>query len=232
MAEKKEANKSKLGTLKDIIFVYTSVTYKNKQLNEEEKKPISDSADEFHAYEVKILLSGSRFEALKDQYGDNVKNFPHAKRVKPADCVERFGIELPTETMYLIKFSQNVLTGPAIPDPLTPGKTTRKDSRPITLWGVKGKVQDNLGNTIDGTTNIGHGSKGHLQFNPVESKHGIYMYPTLIVITELVAYEGGGGEIDEDALGLAELDEISEEDINTESELLEGEEEMAPEFGD
>ena len=221
---KPEAKKSKFGTLKDVIFVYTSTTWKNEQLNEEKKPPLSDSPDEFHAYEVKILLSASRFEDLKDEYGDSVKNFPHAKRVKPQECVERFKIDLPAENMYLIKFSQNVLTGKAIPDPLNPGKTTRKESRPIQLYGIRGKVQDRKGNTINEDTGIGHGTKGHFQFNPVESKHGTYMYPVAIIVSDLVERASGGGGIDDEAIDWEELEEVDPEELDTSCQLSDEEE--------
>ena len=229
MAEK-EAQKSKLGTIKDIIFVYTSTSWKSKQLNKEKKPPLSDSPDEFHAYEVKILITESRYNAeLKKVYGKNTKNFPHAKDVTREEAMERFDIADPGEDMLLIKFAQNVLTGKKMPDPDEEGKTTRKESRLIQQFGICGRLQDRNGVNITADTQIGNGSKGHLQFNPVDTEHGRYLYPTSIILTELVEYTGGGGAIDEEGIGFEELKEVDPETVDTECQLPEGVEEP-PEF--
>lgn len=228
MAEK-EAQKSKLGTVKDIIFVYTSTSYKNKQLNKENKPPLSDSPDEFHAYEVKILITESRYNnELKKVYGKATKNFPHAKDVTREDAMERFDIEDPGEDMLLIKFAQNVLTGKKVKDPDNEGKTTRKESRLIQQFGICGKLQDRNGVNITADTQIGNGTKGHLQFNPVDTDHGRYLYPTSIIITELVEYVGGGGAIDEEGIGFEELPEVNPDDVDTECTLED--EEEPPQF--
>ena len=227
MAEK-EAKESKLGTIKDIHFVYTSVTWKQKQLNKEKKPPKSDSEDEFHSYEVKILITLSRYNAeLKKVYGKPTKNFPNAKDVEREEAMERFGIEDPGEDMLLIKFAQAVLTGKDIPDPNRAGKTTRKASKPINQFGICGRLQDRNGISITADTQIGNGSKGHLQFKPVDSGHGLYLYPTAIIITELVEYESGGN-IDVEAIGFEELPEV---DASLEVECTLPDQEEPPHFG-
>jgi hypothetical protein len=199
---KQEAQESKLKTIKDVVFYYTSTTYATKQLNKDNKPPLSDDPLEFHSYEVKIAIPESRFKQLKKKFS-GAKNFPNVKEYSPSEFVEKgFAEEEPDEDMVLIKFAQAALTGK---------KGARKPSRPITQIGIKGKVQDRNGVTISADTQIGNGTKGHLQFNPVESDYGLYLYPTAICITELVEYQSGAGGYDEDGFDLEELDEVGEE---------------------
>jgi hypothetical protein len=191
---------SKLKTLKDVTFFYTSVSRPVKQLNKENKPPLSDDPLEFHSYEVKVAVPESTFKQLKKAF-KGAKNFPNAKEYTPEEYAEKLdpnGQE-PDEDMVLIKFTQSALTGK---------KGMRKPSRPITQIGIKGKVQDRNGLEITQETAIGNGTKGHLQFNPVENTHGLYLYPTAICITELVEYIPAGGGFDADAFGLEELDEV------------------------
>ncbi len=211
--------KGTLQTLKDVIFVYTSTTYKKKQLNKENKPHKSDHADEFHGYEVKILISRTRFKALKKQF-PTAKNFPNVKEFEPEDCVEQWGIPLPEEEMIMIKFTQSVLSGKAFEDPRNPKLTTRKPSKAIKVIGIMGGVQDKSvpAHTIAMDTNIGHGTRGHFQFNPVENDHGVYCYPVGICVTHLVPFVGGSAEMDESAFGVEELQEVDPEAVNTEAD--------------
>lgn len=195
MTEKKQ---STLKTIKDVTFVYTSTSRAQKQLNKDNKPPLSDNPLEFHAWEIKILVSETVFKALKKAF-KGAKNFPNVKEYTPEECVEKNLMqEEPDEDQVLIKFSQGCLYGP---------KGNRKDSRPVAQIGIKGKVQDRKGMTIDKDTAIGNGTTGHLQFNPVENDFGLYLYPTAICITDLVEYIAEGGGYDEDAFGVEELEE-------------------------
>ncbi len=210
-AKKKE---SKLKTIKNCIFVYTSVTRPQKQLNKDNKPPLSDNPLEFHAWEIKILVLESVFKSMKKHPSmKGAKNFPNVKEYTAEECVDKFGIEEPDEDMVLIKFSQGCLTGK---------KNQRKDAHQVGQIGIKktktadGTVYyDRNGLIITQDTNVGNGSKGHLQINPVENDYGLYLYPTTICITELVEYEAAGSTADEDAFGVEEFDS---EDVEPEEE--------------
>ena len=206
-AVKKETN---IVTMKDVIFMYTSVSNAVEQLNEENKPPLSDDPLEFHSYEVKVLVTEARYKALKKTF-KGAKNLPNAKEHDGAEMAEKYDFlnaEDMADDMVLIKFSQAALVGK---------KGARRPSFAIKQIGVKGKVQDNNGVTIDQDTNIGHGTKGHFQFRPVETKFGLYLYPHLLCITELVEYAGGGAEEDLDSLGLGELDDADMDKMAEES---------------
>lgn len=205
---------STLKTLKDVIFVYTSVDRPQKQLNKDNKPAKSDHPLEFHAWEIKVLVTESYFKAMKKAFS-GAKNFPNVKEYTASECVDKFNIDEPDEDMVLIKFSQGCLYGPA---------GNRKDARPVTQIGIAGKVQDKNGLAITQATPVGNGTKGHLQFNPVTNDFGLYLYPVAICITELVEYVPAGGGFDEDAFGITEL---AESDAP-----FEAEEEEEDQFGD
>lgn len=208
---------STLKTVKDVTFVYTSVSRPQKQLNKDNKPALSDNPLEFHAWEIKILVSETVFKAMKKAF-KGAKNFPNVKEYTPEECVEKNLMqEEPDEDQVLIKFSQGCLFGK---------KGMRKDARPVSQIGVKGKVQDRNGLTIDQDTNVGNGTKGHLQFNPVENDFGLYLYPTAICITELVEYVAEGGGYDANAFGIEDLDD---EEFDSEPEA---EEDDDDEFSD
>ena len=66
-AQKKETS---IVTMKNVIFMFTSVSRPIEQLNTDKKPPQSkpDSPTfnlEFHSFEIKILISESRFKTLK-----------------------------------------------------------------------------------------------------------------------------------------------------------------------
>lgn len=217
-AQKKETN---IKTLKDVIFMYTSVNRAVEQLNTDKKPPISKPTSptfdlEFHSYEVKILITEDRFKALKKEF-KAAKNLPHAKELEKDDLLEKYDFlnaEDLDDDMVLIKFSQSALVGKANAEGI------RKESFPIKQIGIKGKVQDMHGNNIDQETSLGNGTKGHFQFRPVDGPNGLYLYPQLICVTELVEYAGGGAEEDLESLGLEELDEtdMAEAAVEVEAE--------------
>lgn len=216
----KETN---IKTLKNVIFMYTSVNRAVKQLNTDNKPPISAPSSptfgmEFHSYEIKILVSDKIYKQLKKEH-KGAKNLPNAKEHTKEELLEKYTYLNPEDMdddMVLIKFSQSVLVGKADKDGV------RKESYPVKQIGIKGKVQDIHGNPIDQDTSLGNGTKGHFQFRPVESANGLYLYPQLVCVTELVEYAGGGAEEDLESLGLEELDET---DIEAEA----AEEESCPE---
>ena len=209
----------KFKTIKDVEFFYTSVSYPQKQQNSDNKPPLSDHPLEFHSYEIKICLPESRYKQLKKAF-PKAKNFPNAKEFTPEEYVKKLckgmeNVEEPDEDMYLIKFAQAALIG-------LPGN--RKPSRKIKQIGVRGGMQDRNGETIDWETRIGNGSKGHFQFKPVETRHGLYLYPIALCITELVPWDGGGFGYDEEAFGIEEIN--NKEETPTETPKVEVEEEF------
>lgn len=208
-AAKKETG---IVTMKDVIFMYTSVSREVEQLNTDKKPPISAPTSptfglEFHSFEVKILVTEKRYKKLKKDFA-GAKNLPNAKEWEKDELLEKYDFLNEADLdddMVLIKFSQSCLVGKAN------SEGVRKSSFPIKQIGIKGKVQDIHGNEVVQETSIGNGSKGHFQFRPVEGKNGLYLYPQLVCITELVEYAGGTGEEDFDSLGLEDLDEASME---------------------
>lgn len=214
-AAKKETS---IVTMKDVIFMYTSVSRPVEQLNTDNKPPISSKDSptfglEFHSFEVKILISEERFKKLKKEF-KSAKNLPHAKEHEKDDLLEKYDFLNESDLeddMYLVKFSQSCLVGKADKNGV------RKESYPIKQIGIKGKVQDINGVTIDQDTSIGNGSKGHFQFRPVEGPNGLYLYPQLVCITELIEYVGGGAEEDMESLGIEDLDETDMKQAGKES---------------
>lgn len=204
-AQKKETS---IVTMKDVIFMFSSVSRPIEQLNTDNKPPISspDSPTfglEFHSYEIKILIPESRYKQLKKHF-KGAKNLPNAKEWEKDDLLEKYeclnAADL-EDDMVLVKFSQSCLVGKADKNGV------RRESYPVKQIGIKGKVQDLHGNTIDQETSLGNGTKGHFQFRPVDGTNGLYLYPQLLCITELVEYTAAGAEEDFDSLGLEELDE-------------------------
>ncbi len=204
-AQKKETN---IVTMKDVIFMFSSVSRPIEQLNTDNKPPLSapDSPTfglEFHSYEIKILIPESRYKTLKKHF-KGAKNLPNAKEFEKDDLIEKYDCLKESDLdddMVLIKFSQSCLVGKPNKDGV------RRESYPVKQIGIKGKVQDMLGQTVDQDTALGNGTKGHFQFRPVDGANGLYLYPQLICITELVEYTAAGAEEDYDSLGLEELDE-------------------------
>ena len=202
-AQPKESN---IKTLKDVIFMYSSVSEPQKQLNEENKPPQSDNALEFHSFEIKILISEERFKKLKKEY-KGAKNFANAKEFEKEEFLEAnnyLNADDLADDLVLIKFSQSCLRS----DKKTGGRVPTFAVKQI---GVKGQVQDKNGLTVDQDTNMGNGTKGHFQFRPVTSDFGLYLYPHLVCVTDLVEYTSSQEE-DLDSLGLEELDETNVED--------------------
>ena len=215
-AQKKETN---IVTMKDVIFMFTSVSRAIEQLNTDNKPPLSDPKSptfglEFHSYEIKILITESRYKTLKKGF-KGAKNLPNAKELTKDELIEKYECLNEADLdddMVLIKFSQSCLVG-------KPDKAgVRRESYPVKQIGIKGKVQDLHGETIDQDTSLGNGTKGHFQFRPVDGPNGLYLYPQLVCVTELVEYTGGGQEDDFDSLGLEELGEADLDKVAEEAE--------------
>lgn len=198
-AEKKDNG---IVTIKDVIFMWSSVNRPVEQKNEDNKPPLSDDPLEFHSYEIKILITEEKFKELKKAF-KGARNWTYAKEFEKSELEEKYEnvdfSSLDSDDLVLIKFASTCLSGKA-------GK--RVPSRPIELIGIKGRVQDANGNPVNQETEFSNGSKGHFQFRVSETKFGLYLYPQLVCITDLIEYTGGTGEADYDSLGLEELDEV------------------------
>lgn len=211
MAEAK-AKETTIETLKNVIFMYSSVSRPIEQLNTDKKPPLSDDPLEFHSFEIKLLLSEAVYKKLKKDF-KGAKNLPNAKEHEKDELLEKFDFlneaDL-ADDMVLVKFSQSCLVGK---------KDKRRPSFALRQIGIKGKVQDKNGLPIDFDTQLGNGTKGHFQFRPVQTeKGGLYLYPQLVCVTELIPYVGGEAEEDDDSLGLEELDETNMEEAAVEQE--------------
>ena len=217
-AKKKESN---LKTIKNVLFFYSSVSRPQKQLNKDNKPALSDDPFEFHGWEVKILIPLTTIKKMKEKW-PNAKNFPNAKEFEPHQCVSKLGMEEePDQEMVLVKFTQMCLYGK---------KNMRKAARPIAQIGIKARVQDRNGLTIDAETSLGNGTKGHLQFNPVDNEHGTYLYPVCLCVTELVEYVSEAGGYDDSAFGMEDLDEVTEDEFTEEETEAEDDEFDDPQF--
>ncbi len=215
-AQKKETS---IVTMKDIIFMFSSVSRPIEQLNTDNKPPQSKETSptfglEFHSFEIKVLIPEARFKTLKKAF-KGAKNLVNAKEFEKDDLLEKYDCLNEADLdddMVLVKFSQSCLVGKPNKDGV------RRESYPVKQIGIKGKVQDLHGNTIDQETSLGNGTKGHFQFRPVDGTNGLYLYPQLLCITELVEYTAAGAEEDYDSLGLEELDET---DVVAEGKAIE-----------
>lgn len=189
------SNETIVKTIKDVLFYYTSTTYAQKQYKTDDSRPpLGNGPLEGHAFEVKILICEDRFKGFKKAFA-GAKNLPNAKDFTKEECVSKLGMEEEPDTdMVLIKFSQNAMMG---------AKGDRKKSRPIDKIGVVNGIRDRNGLDILPDTNIGNGTRGHLQFKPVENQYGLYLYPAAICITELVEYHPKGSSgTDYDGFGI------------------------------
>lgn len=201
MAEAQTKNNGVV-TIKDVMFMWSSVNRPVEQKNEDNKPPLSDDPLEFHSYEIKVLLTEDRFKELKKAY-KGARNWTHAKEFEKSELEEKYPdidfSSIDGDDLVLVKFASTCLSGKQ-------GK--RVPSRPIELIGIKGRVQDLDGNPVSQDTEFSNGSRGHFQFRISETKFGLYLYPQLVCLTHLIEYTGGAGESDYDSLGLEELDEV------------------------
>ena len=112
---KKETN---IVTMKDVIYMFSSVSRPIEQLNTDNKPPQSAKTSptfglEFHSFEIKVLISESRFKKLKKEF-KGAKNITNAKEFEKDDLLEKYEClneaDL-SDDMVLIKFSQSCLVG-------------------------------------------------------------------------------------------------------------------------
>jgi len=218
MATKDKAQEvSNIFTIKDVHFYYSNLSVptltkdakdKGIKINPEDPKANGE-------YVVKAAVTFDQFRKMKKKFKD-VSNFPKAKEYTTKEFEEAFHPDggMPdfgdAEELVLIKFAQKSRFG------------NGKDATIPKLIGIKGKVQDNNGETITQDTLIGNGSKGHLQVRLVEfTDYSPYLYPNAVCITDLVVYEstGGGAEVDMDAFGIEELDEADLDKMEVAGEL-------------
>jgi hypothetical protein len=196
-------------TFKDVYFYYTSVNTPSKQLNPDNKPAPSQHPLEFHSFEIKILVPEKDYKQMKKEY-KGAKNFDKSKDYDVDDCKSKLNLDV-DDDMVLIKFAQTALVGKTIQR--EDGTTTRKEAKPVPQFGVKGKVQDRNGLEVVQTTELGYGTKGHLQVRPVKNDFGLYLYPNAICVTDLVEFTGAEGDVDMDEFGIEELDDADIESV-------------------
>ena len=95
MAEAK-AKETNVQTIKDVIFMYSSVSRPVEQLNTDKKPPISAPTSptfdlEFHSYEIKILISEERYKGIKKTF-KGAKNLPNAKEFTKEELLENVAL--------------------------------------------------------------------------------------------------------------------------------------------
>ena len=113
--QKKETS---IVTMKDVIFMFSSVNRPIEQLNTDKKPPQSAATSptfnlEFHSFEIKILISEARFKTLKKSF-KGAKNLVNAKEWEKDEITEKYDFLDPddlADDMVLIKFSQTCLVG-------------------------------------------------------------------------------------------------------------------------
>jgi hypothetical protein len=205
---KAEEKKNSIVTVKDVIFMWSSVNRAVEQKNEDNKPPLSDSPLEFHSYEIKVLITDEKFKKLKKEY-KGARNWTYAKEFEKEELEGKYKdidfSSLDSDDLVLIKFASTCLKGP---------EGDRTPSRPIELIGIKGRVQDINGQPVTQETEFSNGSKGHFQFRVSETKYGLYLYPALVCLTDFIEYTGGTSTPDYDSLELEELDDV---DVKTEA---------------
>lgn len=203
------SKQSNVHTIMNTTFVYSSVVTPKKQLNPENKPHLTDHDLEGYAWEVCVLMSESEFKKFKKEF-KGAPNVVHAKDFEPAEAAEKFFIDEPEDDVVKVKFSQKCLTGK---------KNDRKEAKPITQIGIKGKVLDRNEVPINQETEMGNGTKGHLQFRSITNDFGTFLYPMAVCITELVERQSSeGGSFDADAFGIEEVEERFEEVVRDEDE--------------
>lgn len=220
MATKTKAEKPELkaGVIKNVAFYYTTINSptltkgaKDAGLFIDDEKPHLNTE-----YVVKAVMPRTIMKKLAKKF-PKCSNLPHVVEYSQEDFAEAFhdgDVSLipdlgqkEDEELCLVKFAQKAS--------VKGGKPTKKPK----CIGIKGKVQDRNGETINDEILIGNGSLGMIQFRPVDfGDNGIYLYPLSICITELVVYEGAGAEDDFDDYDLEELDDVSEEEMEEEAE--------------
>jgi len=206
-----------LRIIRDVYFYYSQLkdpvltkAAKDKGIKQDPDNPSKNSE-----YTLKIAMPYEDFRNLKKQKwvpnGGVFSNFPKAKEFSISEFEKTFHKDggMPdfgdAEEVVLIKFSQKAMNA-----------SGREMQAPKVL-GIKGKVQDHEGKTVNQDVLLGNGTKGHLQVRPVEFKdYDPYLYPHKVIITNLVEYTGGCGlddSVGEDDIGFEELTEEDLENI-------------------
>ena len=231
-------NNKNIITVKDIHFYWSFVNTpqltknakdKGIQVNPEDLKANSE-------WVVKAAIPEATYKKLKKKF-PNCTNFNKAKdydledfekafhSTKSDDGSVRLNGDMPNfgegvTDLVLVKFAQKSRSAAG------------KDMFPPKLVGIKGGVQDNNGVTIDADTNIGNGTKGHLQLRSVDfGENGTYLYPNAVCITDLNVWvskdsDGGASNVDMDAFGIEELDsvdlsaDIAEDEFDDEDDMF------------
>ncbi len=204
----------KMGTLKNVAFYWTKMNVpvltkdaKDKGIQIDPKNPMLNAE-----WTMNVAVPESTLKKLKKAY-KGCTNLPHANTYDTEEFAAAFhdGDEavIPdfgqgSNDIAVIKFSQKSSTAA--------GKLTKQPK----VIGIKGKVQDRNGETVNNEVNVGNGSLGHLQFRPVDfGKNGIYLYPNVICVTDLVVYQPMEAEEDFSDFDMEDLDDEDVDDMES-----------------
>lgn len=206
-----------LHTIKDVLFYYSNPNYPTLTKGAKDKGLVynPDDPNANTEYVVKALMSEDDFKVLKKKF-KGAKNLAYAKDFTGEEVIEAFhskdkkGVDnVDKDADYvLVKFSQKARTSKG------------KDTKPVTVVGIKGKVKDHQDNDISQETIVGNGTKGMLKIKFVDfgKTYGTYLYPVAMCITDLVKYESEGSGSDFEYEELEEEDSKEEESIDSETE--------------
>ena len=202
-----------LATIKNVVFLYAKIAQpvltkdaRDSGIQPNPKDPLANSE-----WTLQAAVPETTFKALKRKF-KGTANLKNAKEFTVEEFNEKFfssGENVPDfgkETdVAVIKFSQKCRS------------KAGKDQSPPSVIGIKGRVQDYNGLTINNDVLLGNGTIGHLQIRPVDfGTFGVYLYPQALCITNLVEYHGAGpaavdyASFDIEELDEAELDEAKE----------------------
>ena len=207
----------KLGTIKDVFFYYSRLNTPTLTKSAKDKgvKGVGENGENGE-YVTKIAVGDSVYKKLKKAY-KGAKNFPNVKEYDLKEFKAAFHEDggMPDfgddTDVVLIKFAQKSFNDKS-------GKPMQAPK--LIAINKVGKVyKDNNGLLVEQDTLLGNGTKGHLQFRPVDfGEYGVYLYPNAVCVTDVIEYEGSdGGEVDEDAFGIQESDAEEEEQEEEES---------------
>ena len=164
----------KMGTLKDVAFYWTKMNVPVLTKDAKDKGIVvdSDNPNLNTEWTMNVAMPEKTLKKLKKAY-KGCTNLPHAKTYDTEEFADAFhegnadavpDFDQGDDDVAVVKFSQKAST--------KAGKMTKQPK----VIGIKGKVQDRNGETVNNEVNVGNGSMGHLQFRPVDfGQNGIYL---------------------------------------------------------
>ena len=212
-----------LATIKNVVFLYAKIAEPVLTKDAKDRGVKPDPKDPYHETEwtLQAAVPEKIFKALKRKF-KGASNFKNAKEYTVEEFNAQFFADGKNQPDFgdatdvaVIKFSQKCRNGKG------------KDQTQPAVIGIKGKVQDHNGLTVNADVLLGNGTLGHLQLRPVNfDTYGIYLYPQALCITHLVEYHGASpAAVDYAAFDMEELDDVEldakekEEDDDFDSDI-------------